>query len=58
MTSDSLAQALLQAIRAQHFEATPDAMRGGAPIAQFPSIDLAVIVFPPDGPPEIGRAHV
>jgi Beta-lactamase enzyme family len=51
MTHGELAQALLQAIRAQHFEATPDAMCGGAPIAHFPSLDLAVIAFPHDAPP-------
>lgn len=46
VTHDQLAQALLQAVRAQHFEATPDALRGGAPLAHFPSLDLAVIAFP------------
>ena len=51
MTNGQLTQALLQAIRAQHFEATSDAMRGGAPVAHFPSIDLALIAFPPHAPP-------
>ena len=51
MTREQLAQALLQAVRAQHFEATPDAMRDGAPLAQFPNIDLAVVAFPPRSAP-------
>ena len=51
MTHDELAQALLRAVRAQHFAATPDAMRGGAPLAHFPSLDLALIAFPPDAAP-------
>ena len=51
MTHDHLAQALLRAVRAQHFEATPDAMRGSAAIAQFPSLDLALIAFPQHAPP-------
>ena len=46
MTQDQLAQALLQAVRAQHFEATPDAMRGGAALTHFPSLDLALVAFP------------
>ncbi len=45
-THHRLAQALLQAVRAQHFEATPDAMRSGEAVANFPSIDLAVVAFP------------
>ena len=51
MTHDELAQVLLSAVRAQHFEGTPDAMRGGAPLAQFPSLDLAVVAFPRNAPP-------
>jgi hypothetical protein len=51
MTRDDLAQRLLQAVRAQHFEATSDAMRGGAPLAHFPSLDLALIAFPPNAAP-------
>ena len=51
MTADQLAQALLLAVRAQHFEATPDAMRGGAPLNHFPSLDLALIAFPQSAPP-------
>ena len=46
MTPDQLAQALLQAVRAQQFEATADALRGAAPLAHFPSLDLAVVAFP------------
>ena len=51
MTHERLAQALLEAVHAQHFEATPDAMRGGAPLCNFPSLDLALIAFPPNAPP-------
>jgi hypothetical protein len=50
MTHDQLAQTLLAAVRAQRFELTPDAMRAGAPIAHFPSIDLALIAFPRQAP--------
>ena len=46
-----LAQALLQAVRDQHFELTADSMLGGAAIEQFPSIDLAVAAFPKSGAP-------
>jgi hypothetical protein len=51
MTADQLAQALLDAVRAQDFGATPDALQGGGPVAEFPSLDLAVAAFPPDAPP-------
>ena len=51
MTRDDLAQALLHAVRAQQFEATSDAMRGGAPLARFPSLDLALIAFPQGAAP-------
>ena len=51
MNEGELATALLQAVRAQSFEATPDAMRGGAPLANFPSLDLALIAFPQHTPP-------
>ena len=51
MTHSDLAQALLQAVRVQHFEATPDAICGGAPPMHFPSLDLAVIAFPQGAPP-------
>lgn len=46
-----LAQALLAAVRAQDFGATPDALRGGAPVAAFPSLDLAVARFSPGAAP-------
>ena len=46
-----LAQALLAAVREQDFAATPDNWRGGAPVAHFPSIDLAVCRFAKDRPP-------
>ena len=51
MTADELAQALLHAVRAQHFEATPDRLRGGAPLSHFPSLDLALVAFPQNAPP-------
>ncbi len=51
MTHDRLAQILLGAVRAQRFELTADAMQGGAPLAHFPSIDLAVVAFPHRLPP-------
>ena len=51
MTHDELAQALLHAVRAQHFESTADALRGGSPLAHFPSLDLALIAFPANAPP-------
>jgi hypothetical protein len=51
VTHDQLAHLLLSAVRAQRFELTADAMRGGAPLAHFPSIDLALIVFPHQAPP-------
>jgi hypothetical protein len=51
MDHAALARALQDALLAQHFERTPDAMRGGAPVAQFPSLDLAVVAFPRDAAP-------
>lgn len=45
-----LAQALLSAVREQHFEQTADALLGGAPVQQHPSLDLAVAAFPATGP--------
>jgi Beta-lactamase enzyme family len=51
MTPDQLAQGLLQAVRAQDFGSTADAMRGGKPLVNFPSIDLAVAAFPKGGAP-------
>ncbi|RQO59836.1 hypothetical protein DBR47_10715 [Paucibacter sp. KBW04] len=47
----SLAQALLDAVRAQRFELTPDALQGGAPVGLHPSIDLAVAAFPAGADP-------
>lgn len=41
----ALAQALLQAVRAQDFGNTADGLRGGQPVEAFPSIDLALVVF-------------
>jgi hypothetical protein len=46
VTADQLAQALLAAVRAQDFGSTPDALQGGGPVADFPSLDLAVVAFP------------
>jgi hypothetical protein len=51
MTHDQLVRLLQNAVRAQRFELTPDALRGGAPIAHFPSIDLALVAFPRQSPP-------
>lgn len=51
MTPDALAQALLAAVREQRFETTADSLQGGAPLGWHPSIDLAVAVFPRQGPP-------
>lgn len=47
----SLAQAMLDAVRAQRFELTPDALQGGAPLGQHPNIDLAVAAFPEGAAP-------
>jgi hypothetical protein len=51
MTHDQLAQWLLEAVRLQHFERTEDRLQGGAALGGMPSIDLAVIAFPPGGTP-------
>jgi hypothetical protein len=51
MNHDQLAQALLAAVHAQHFEATADSLRGGQAVAHFPSIDLAVAAFPNNSAP-------
>ena len=51
MTHAELAQALLEAVRAQDFGATPDRQRGGQALSEFPSIDLAVAAFPEGAPP-------
>lgn len=48
---DTLARSLLIAVHAQDFASTPDLWHGGAPIANFPSIDLAVAIFSPGQPP-------
>jgi hypothetical protein len=49
VNDDDLAQALMEAVRAQHFEQTADSLRGGEPLDAPPSIDLAVAVFPRGG---------
>jgi len=45
MNNEWLAQALLEAVLAQAFEETPDALQGGRPVGIHPNIDLAVIGF-------------
>lgn len=45
------AEILRQAVRELHFEATPDALQGGAPVGPHSSIDLAVAAFPRGRPP-------
>jgi hypothetical protein len=45
MSDPVLAEALRAAVRAQDFGATADAMRGGAAVDAFPSLDLALVVF-------------
>jgi hypothetical protein len=47
----AFAEALRQAVLLQDFAATPDSAQGGAPVGLHPSIDLAVVAFPPDEPP-------
>jgi hypothetical protein len=49
MTHDELARLLLDAVRIQHFERSEDRQLGGAPVRHMPSIDLAVVAFPPGG---------
>jgi hypothetical protein len=49
---NALADALLRAVAAQHFEATPDRWQGGAAVQAFPSIDLAVVRFSPGAAPQ------
>ena len=51
MNHDQLAAGLLDAVRAQDFGATADARLGGATVAHFPSLDLAVAAFPRRGAP-------
>jgi len=46
-----LAQRLLDAVRAQDFGNTADSLLGGAPLAHFPSLDLAVVRFSPGAGP-------
>ncbi|HEY4080860.1 MAG TPA: hypothetical protein VGM81_09195 [Burkholderiaceae bacterium] len=46
MKNERLAQALLEAVRAQRFEETPDALQNHQAIDEHPSIDLAVAAFP------------
>jgi hypothetical protein len=45
--ANELAQGLLAAVRAQDFGNTPDTWRGGAAVAAYPGIDLAVADFGP-----------
>lgn len=47
----AFAETLRQAVLAQDFAATPDHAQQGAPVGLHPSIDLAVVAFPPDEPP-------
>ncbi|MBL8328901.1 MAG: serine hydrolase [Rubrivivax sp.] len=51
MSPDDLAQQLLAAVRAQQLGSTPDRRLGGAPIGEFPSLDLAVVGFVPGRTP-------
>ena len=51
LTHETLAQALLQCVRAQDFGGVKDSQDGGKTIAHFPSIDLAVVVFPHNAAP-------
>lgn len=51
MNSAALGQLLLEAVRAQRFEQTPDALQGGAPVGVHPNLDLAVAAFPPGAAP-------
>ncbi|WP_088278679.1 serine hydrolase [Ideonella sp. A 288] len=50
-THADLAQALLDAVRAQPWHEARDRRTGGAPFSHPPSLDLAVAVFPPAGAP-------
>jgi Beta-lactamase enzyme family len=47
----AFAETLRLAVLAQDFSTTPDRALQGAPVGVFPSIDLAVVAFPPDEPP-------
>lgn len=56
MHDPELAAALLQAARAQDFGQTPDRLSGGGPVAQFPTLDLAIVAFARGSGPR--AAHV
>jgi len=51
LTSATLADALRRAVLDQHFELIADPQDGGRQIRHFPSLDLALIAFPPDAAP-------
>jgi hypothetical protein len=51
MLDHALAERLIDAVGRQHFELTPDRQLHGAPLAVFPSLDLAVIGFAPGQAP-------
>ena len=51
LTHDILGEALRVAVLAQDFGATEDSERRGRPLANFPSIDLAVVAFARHGAP-------
>ena len=44
-TIPALAEALRSAVLAQGFAQTADHARGGAPVQDHPSLDLALVVF-------------
>jgi hypothetical protein len=50
--SEPLAEALRQAVLAQRFDTAPDRQRGGALVAEHPSLDLAVVRFHGAAAPE------
>jgi hypothetical protein len=56
MHDDALAAGLLAAVRQQAFGLTPDRRLQGAPVLEFPSLDLAVVGFAEGQPPR--AAHV
>lgn len=51
LTHATLADALLAAVRARPWHEARDRRRGGLPFTHPPSLDLAVAVLPPRGPP-------
>lgn len=51
MTHEELARALIQVVQALEFDQTPDRMQRGGAVADFPSLDLAVVGFPARGAP-------